>query len=341
MKYRMPKKSITFWFVRYLSACFLWMGLCIHLYAQTVTTPTPLSEKGKTVKVKFSETGITVKAEDIERVTSKEDEVKAHVGKSINEIKSFIVSLEQDVRAMILYRDRLRQGKKDYQGKQANQKYLELMGIEIKAVEEKIDIDNELIETYEDRITVLQDHQKVYSDQVVLLKSIFMLDDAVSVTPYDAAPVIWEDIDVVTSNIIEIQDGIKEKAAVVSFFTNRLKEIIDKAFVDEQNLAKSLKTAIEGSGNGEFTKKLQEKVESVLQWKKAVNEQRIAIFKTRLETSTIRYDTGLQVWKNAEINLSFLEEKLRRLEEKQKQKQKEEELKKKQAELEATKKPRK
>lgn len=124
----MPKKSITFWFVRYLGACFLWTGLCIHLYAQTVTTPTPLSEKGKTVKVKFSETGITVKAEDIERVTSKEDEVKAHVGKSINEIKSFIVSLEQDVRAMILYRDRLRQGKKRLSGQTSKPKVFRING---------------------------------------------------------------------------------------------------------------------------------------------------------------------------------------------------------------------
>lgn len=318
LKYRTFNKRNTFALGRYLSICFLWTTLCFHLYAQTVETQTPFFEMGKFGKSKLEKTGITVKAEDIEWAKTTEEEVKTNVNKSFEEIKSIIVSLEQDAKAMGIYRDRLQQDRKDYQSKEANQKFLELLGIEIEIVKEKIDIDNELIETYEDRITVLHNQSKVYADQVVLLTSIFKLEDAISTTPYDATPTIRKEIDITKSKIIEMQDGIKEKASVVSFFTNRLKEIRDKAFIDEQNLAKRLKSVKEGIGDDELTKKLQEKIDSILLWKKAVNEHRISIFKTRLETSEIRYAVGLQVWKNAGINAAFLEEKLRRLEEKQK-----------------------
>lgn len=335
LKSRMLNKKITFVMVQYLSICFLWTGLCFHLYADTAGTLAPLSEKGKIGKGKPDEAGITVKAEDIEQAMISENEVKAHVSKAIDEKKSFIVSLEQDAKAMGIYRDRLQQAKKDYQSGDANPKFLELLNREIEVVKEKIDIDNEQIETYEDRIAVLHDQSKVYSEQVVLLKSILTLEASISTTPYDAVPMIRKEIDIAESCIVEIQDGIKEKASVVSFFTNRLKEIRDKAFVDEQNLAKNLKSVKEGIEDSELTKKLQEQIDRILLWKKAVNEQWITIFKTRLETSKIRYDVALQAWKNAEINAAFLAEKVRRLEEGQK----EEELKKKQAELEVTKKP--
>jgi hypothetical protein len=82
-----------------------------------VRTPTPFSEKGKTGKEKLDESGITVKAEDIEQARTAEEEVKASVNKAIGEIKSLIVSLEQDAKVMTIYRDRLQQEKKDYQGK--------------------------------------------------------------------------------------------------------------------------------------------------------------------------------------------------------------------------------
>lgn len=319
LKFGTINKRIPLVLLHYLSICFLWTCLCLHLYAHAAGTPDPLSEKEKTGKVNLDESGITVKAEDIEQARTTEEEVKANVNKAIGEIKSLIVSLEQDATAMTIYRDKLRQEKKDYQGRNINPKFLELLDREIAVVKEKIDIDNEQAETYEDRITVLQDRSKVYSDQVVLLKSIVKLEDAITMTPYDTAPMIRQEIDIAQNRIVEIQDGIKEKASVVSFFTDRLKEIRDKAFVDEQNLATSLKSVKEGIRDDELTKKSQEKIDSILLWEKAVNEQRITIFKTRLETSKIRYDVGLQVWKNTEINAAFLEEKLRRLEEKHKE----------------------
>jgi hypothetical protein len=284
-----------------------------------VRTPTPFSEKGKTGKEKLDESGITVKAEDIEQARTAEEEVKASVNKAIGEIKSLIVSLEQDAKVMTIYRDRLQQEKKDYQGKNINPKFLELLDREIAVVKEKIDIDNEQAETYEDRITVLQDRSKVYSDQVVLLKSIVKLEDAIPMTPYDTTPMIWQEIDIARNRIVEIRDGIKEKTSVVSFFTNRLKEIKDKIRIDEQNFVENLKSLKEGIDDDELRKKLEEKIDSILLLKRAVNEQWVTIFKTRLETSKIRYDVALQAWKNAELNAAFLAEKARRLEEKQKE----------------------
>ncbi|KXK30847.1 MAG: hypothetical protein UZ01_01206 [Candidatus Brocadia sinica] len=309
-------KRNIFMLVHYLSIYFLWSGLCFPANAQTVKTPTHLSEKEKTGKVKLDESVITVKAEDIEHARKNEEEVEARVGNAIREIKSFIRSLEQDTKAKEIYRDRLQQDKKDYQSRNINPKFFELLDREITVMKEKIDINNEQIETYEDRITVLHDQTKVYSDLVVLLTLIAQLEEDISMTPSDTAPIIHKEVDIAKNYIAEIQDGIKEKESVVSFFTNRLKEIRDKIFVDEQNLAKDLKSVQEGIENDKLLGKLQENIDRILLWKKAVNEQWVMIFKTRLETSKIRYDIALQAWKNAELNAAFLAEKARRLEEK-------------------------
>jgi hypothetical protein len=309
------RKSISFAFAPYFSICFSWLCLCPHGYTQT----TGISEERKADKIKFDETDIPVKAEDIEQARINEEEIKTRVSKSIEEIKSLIAHLEQDAKTTGIYLDKLRQEKKDYQGRDVNPKFLELLDREIEVVKEKIDIDHEQIETYEDRITVLHDQLKVYAGLVVLLESIIKLEDSISTIPYDEAPAIRKEADVAKSYIIEIQDSIKEKEAVVSFFTNRVNEIKDKARIDEQNLARYLKSMKEGIGDEKPAGKLQEKIDSILRWKKTVNEQRITIFQTRLETSRIRYDVGLQAWKNAELNAAFLAEKARRLEERQKE----------------------
>ncbi len=309
------KKSISFAPVHYLIICFLWIYLCLPVYAQTAVIP----EKEKTGKIQFDETGITVKAEDVERAQINEEEVKAGVGKSIQEIRAFIRGLEDDVKAMNNYRDRLLQEKKGYQESGESHAFVELLEREIEGVKEKIDRDNEQIETYEDRITVLQNQLKVNADLVALLTRIGALEDEILMTPDDAAPMIRKETDSAKDYIAEIQESIKEKEAVVSFFTSRLKEIRDKTRNDEQNLAKELISVKEGRRNDELSRKLQEKIDSIVLLKKAVSEQWVTIFKTRLETSKIRYDIGLQAWKNAELNAAFLAEKARRLDERLKE----------------------
>jgi len=235
-KYRMHIKRNTFVVVSSLCIGFLYTGFCFHVNAQTIETPS------------FKEAIIRVKAEDIESAVIKEEEIKAEAGKAIDEIKSFIGSLEQEAKTITFSRERLKQEKKDFQRQTGRQKYSELFDKEIGTMKEKIDIDNEQIETYEDMITVLHDQSKVYSDQLMHLMSIFTLDDGVPITPYHTVSQIQKEIDAAKDRIVEIQDDVKEKALVVSFFTNRLKEIIEQAFVDNDNLAKDLKSEREGTG---------------------------------------------------------------------------------------------
>jgi len=332
LKYTMLKKRNIFTFVPfsekgfalYLSIFFLWMGLCIDARAQTI-------EK-KDVEINLSGIGITVTTEDIKKARLKEEEVKTNVAKSMDEINSYISSLERDVKAMDAYLERLRQEKMDYLGKEVSQKLLELLDKELAIVKEKIDIDNEQIETYKDRIEVLRDQSKAYDEIVVLLKSILRLEETL-LTSHEQVPIVRKETDIAKSYITAVQASIKEKESVISFFTNRLEEIKAKVSEDESNLAKyleSLKTEIEDT---ELVNTIQEKIDSILQWKKAIGAQWITIFETRLGTSRIRYDKAQQELKNAEFNAAFLAEKAKRLEERLRA----EELIKKQAELEAAK----
>lgn len=306
-KYRMHIKRNTFVVVSSLCIGFFYTNFCFYGDAQTLETPS------------FQEAIIRVKAEDIDSAVIKEKEMKAEADKAVDETKSFLKDLAQEAQTITISRERLKQEKKELQKRTGNQTYSELLDREIDAMKEKITIDNEQIEAYEDMIAVLQDQSKAYSDQITYLLLIFTLDDEIAVTPYHTISLIQKEIDTAKDQIVEIQDGVKEKALVVSFFTNRLKEITEQAFVDNDNLAKDLKSEREGTGDNEQRKILQDKMESILKWKRAVNEQRITLFKTRLETSKIRYSVGLQTWKNAELHAAFLAEKARRFEEKQKE----------------------
>ncbi|MCF6154927.1 MAG: mechanosensitive ion channel [Candidatus Brocadia sp.] len=310
--------------VLYLGICFFWLGCCIDIQAQTI-------EK-KEVEVKLSEMGVKVTTDDIEKARIKDEEVKTNVAKSMDEIKSSISNLERDRKAMDAYLERLRQEKEDYLGKGISQKFLELLDKEIDIVKEKIDIDNEQIETYEDRIEVLHDQSKAHDEIVVLLKSILGLEETL-LTSHEQVPIVKKEADIAKSYITAVQAGIKEKESVISFFTNRLEEIKAKVSEDERNLAEYLDTLKSEIGDTELTNTIQEKIDSILLWKKAIGAQWIAIFETRLGTSRIRYDKGLLELKNAEFNAAFLAEKATRLEERLRS----EELAKKQAELEAAK----
>ncbi|MFN3531290.1 MAG: mechanosensitive ion channel domain-containing protein [Candidatus Brocadia sp.] len=308
----------------YLSICFFWLGLCIDIQAQTV-------EK-KDVEIKLSETGVIVTAEDFKKAKTKEEEVKTNVAKSIEEINSSIANLERDIKTMNTYLESLQEERIDYHGKGVSQKFIELLDEEIAVVKEKIDLDNEQIETYKDRIEVLHDQSKAYDEIVVLLKSILRLEETL-LTSHEQVPIVRKEADIAKSYITAVQAGIKEKESVISFFTNRLEEIKVKVSEDEKNLAKyleSLKTEIEDT---ELVNRIQEKIDSILLWKKAIGAQWITIFETRLGTSKIRYDKAQLELKCAEFNAAFLAEKAKRLEEKLKA----EELIKKQAELEAAK----
>ncbi|MEP9412335.1 MAG: mechanosensitive ion channel [Candidatus Brocadia sp.] len=311
--------------VLYLSICFLWLGLCADVYAQT-------TEK-KDAEIKLSRMGIVLKSEDVEKAKLKAEEVRANVAKSIEEAESLILSLERDVKAMDVYLDNLLQGKKEYQEGEADPKYLELLEKEIGIIKEKIDIDIEQIETYKDRIAALHEQSKAYDELVVLLRAILKLEEAISTT-YDRIPTIKKEADIARGYIAAVQAGIREKESVVSFFTGRLEEIKARVSDDERDLARYLESLKKGINDAELSKKAEEKIDNILLWKKTIGAQWITIFETRLGTSRFRYDKALQELKNAEYNAAFLAEKARRLEELQSA----EELKKKQEDLDAAKK---
>ncbi|OHC06933.1 MAG: hypothetical protein A3K50_02050, partial [Planctomycetes bacterium RIFOXYD12_FULL_42_12] len=117
-------------------------------------------------------------------------------------------------------------------------------------------------------------------------------------------------------------------------FTQELQDIKVRIAAKEQEFVNDLESLKVKIREDSVAKASQEKVNSIVAWKKAVNAQWVTIFEKRLETAKIRHDESIQSLKNAEFNSAFLAEKARRLEERIKA----EELKKKQAELEAAKK---
>lgn len=310
--------------VLYLTACIVWLCPCVNAQIQN-------TEK-KDVEIRLSEIGVTVKPEDIEKAKIKEEEIKLTVAKSIDAIRSFISDLERDAKAMETHRDKLLQERNNYLSLGANSKYLEVLDKELAVVKEKIDIDNEQIETYKDRIEVLQDQSKAYDEVVILLKSILRLEET-RLTSTEQVPLVKKEADIAKSYIAAVHAGIKEKESVISFFKGRLEEIKIKVSEDEKALAKYLESLKTEIGDTELATTVQKKIDSILLWEKAIGDQWITLFETRLGTSKIRYDKALLELKCAEFNTAFLIEKGKRLEEKLKT----EELIRKQAELEAAK----
>ncbi len=316
-----PKSRLT----RCLGVCLLLLGLCASIQAQTVGK--------KESEIKHSKMGVMVTTEDLENARMKEEEVKANTTKSIDEINSSISYLERDMKVMSAYQERLQREKKDYLGKSVSQIFLGLLEKELVIVKEKIDVDNEQIETYKDRIEALHNQSKVCSEAVVLLKSILRLEETL-LTSNEQASFVRKEADIAKSYITALQAGIKEKESALSFFTNRLGEFKAKQSEDERDLTKYIESLKKEIGDTEFAPVVQEKIESIFLWKKTISAQWIKIFETRLGTADIRYNKVLLELKNAELNAAFLAEKAKRLEERMKA----EELIGKQAELKAAKK---
>ena len=312
-------------FIVSLSVCLLW--LCTYVNAQTQ------SPEKMDIEIKLSEKGVIVTEEDFKKAKIRDEAVKVTVSKSIEEINSSIANIERDVKTMSIHLENLKQEKIDYAGKDVRQKFLELLDKEIAIVQEKIAVDYEQIETYKDRIEVLRDQSKAHDEIVVLLKSILGLEETL-LTSHEHAPIVKKEAEIAKNYITAVQAGIKEKESVIVFFTNRLEEIKLKVSEDERNLATYLESFKTEIADKERVATLQEKIESILLWKKAIAAQWITIFEIRLGTSKIRYDKTLMELKNAEFNAAFLAEKAKRLEKKVKT----EELAKKQEELDAAKK---
>ncbi|NUN23378.1 MAG: mechanosensitive ion channel [Candidatus Jettenia caeni] len=321
----MSKKN-TFPLARYFSICFLLIvGSSLGVLAQT-------PEK-KSDEVKSAEIGIKVESEDVEKARLKAEEIKAIVDKSMEENESLISDLQRDRDTTMVYLKRLQQDKKTYQTEGENPKFLQLLDKEIDIIKEKLNVSDEQIETYEDQITALQNQLKAYTDQVALLETIAKLEEIIAVTPFDQALVVKKELDIAKGYIATVHASLKERDTIVSFFTHELEDVKVRVSDREKDLIKDLELQKKDISDEELLKKIQEKIDSIIVWRKAIGAQWIVIFKTRLGTAKVRYDQIIQILKNAELNIAFLAEKANRLEEKLRS----EELKKKQAELEAAK----
>lgn len=308
----------------YLSICLLCIGLFCNTQAQSM--------ENRDIEIKLTEMGVTVTTEDIKKARIKNEEVKTNVAKSIDEINSSLAKIERDIKVMDAYSERLHREKMDYVDKEVTQKFIELLDKELAIVKEKIDIDNEQIETVEDRIEVLHYQSKAYDELVVLLLSILRLEETL-LTSREQVPIVKKEADIAKSYITAVQASIKEKESVISFFTSRLEEIKAKVSEDERKLAKELESFKTATGDKELVNAIQEKIDSILLLKKTIAAQWITIFETRLGTSRIRHDIAQMELKKAELNAAYLVEKVTRLEERLRA----EELTKRQAELEVAK----
>ncbi len=334
MKYRMLNKRNTFTRVRYLYICFLWIGLCLNLHAQTIEIPTSLPEQGKVDEIKLTEAGITVKSEDIEKAKTKADEVKITIDISIGEIESVISNLESDAETTDIYLAGLQRDKKDYQAGEGNPSFSKLLDKELEIVKQKVNVDNEQIPADKDQVAALQNQSKIYADRVSLLGSVIKLAETVTVTPFEQATTARKEADIAKSYLAAVQASLKEKETLVSNLGAELEKVNAGTSGKEQDLAKDLALLKTEIKDDKLIKKAQEKINNILSWQKAINAQWITLFKTKLETAMILHDEAVQALKNAELNAAFLAEKAKRLEEKLKA----EEVKKKHAELEAAKK---
>ena len=325
LNYTSHKKNIKAILAQSLGICILWILMCFDLHAQTIEI--------NTGEIKLAE-GIIVKTEDIETAQIKTEEIKTTQDKYIKETELLISNLDSDAETTAIYLEELQWSKNIYQTKEISPEFLELLDNELGIVKQKIDADTEQIQAYKDQITAFQNRSKVYADWVMLLSSAVKLAETIAVTPSDQFSTTKKEADIAKGFITAAQANLKEKETLVSHFTQELQDIKVRIAAKEQEFVNDLESLKVKIREDSVAKASQEKVNSLVAWKKAVNAQWVTIFEKRLETAKIRHDESIQSLKNAEFNSAFLAEKARRLEERIKA----EELKKKQAELEAAKK---
>jgi small-conductance mechanosensitive channel len=319
--YILEKKRNIFPFLFYFSICFWCVNFCISARVQAS-------------EIRIAELGITVRSEDVEKAKIKTEEIRSHVEKTIHELESVRSDLKNDIESANAEFEELRQESRAYRVSGINPKFFEFLNKELAVFRERIDADKELIETYEDQIAALQRQLRAYTDQVALLESILRVEEVTKTMSYDRIPIMEREFDVAKSYTITSQASLKERDAIVSFFTHELEDVKQRTSDREQSLIKELELMKAEIDDPELIKIVEEKIENILHWRRSVNAKWVTIFQTRLKTARIRYDQALQIMKNADLNVAFLAEKISRLEKKQRS----EELEKKQVELESARK---
>jgi len=287
-----------------LSVCLLWINK--PLYAQP--SGVGMSEGARV--------GITITSKDVALAQKMADEIKASIDKSISEINLSIGALQDSTGTITTLFEGLKNDKVRSEQEHQHPVFIEILEKELKVIEQNINVNAELISVYKDSVGVYQGLAKVYDDRVSLLESGITLPDNVVEMPVAQISSVKKEADVAKDYISSSQSNMKEKEALVLFFTQELEDVRGRLASREEDVARDLELQVKAvDGNSALASMVREKATGILLRQKAVDAQWITIFKTRLETTKIRYDKAVQSLKNAELNADLLMEKSHRLEE--------------------------
>lgn len=261
-------------------------------------------------------TGITIKPEDVALAQKMAGEIKAGIDKSICDINLSLSELQGNTGALTALFDGLKKDKERFEQEHQHPALIEMLEKELKVVEQNVNVNAELIAVYKDAVSAHQSLAKVYDDRVSLLKSGITLSENVAELPAAMISTMKKEADVAKDYISLSQINMKDKEALVSFFTQELEDVKERLSGRVEEVARSLELLVkEVAGNDELVSRMSEKAKDVLFRQKAVNDQWVTVFKIRLETTKVRYDKAVLSLKNAELNADLLMEKSYRLQE--------------------------
>ncbi|MBI5309229.1 MAG: hypothetical protein HZB37_13100, partial [Planctomycetes bacterium] len=288
----------------FFSICLL--GVNTPLYAQPAGV----------VMTEGAATGITIKSEDVELAQKMADEIKAGIDKSIRDINFSIGELQDNTGTITALFEGLKKDKERFEQEHQHPAFIEMLEKELKVIEQNVNVNSELIAVYKDSVSAHQGLAKVCDDRVSLLKSGITLSENVAEMPAAQISTIKKEADVAKDYISLSQINMKDKEALVLFFTQELEDIKERLAGRMEDIARNLELLVkEAAGNDELVRRMREKAKDVLSWQKAADGQWITVFKTRLETTKVRYDKAVQSLENAELNANLLKEKFHRLQE--------------------------
>ncbi|MEK6622929.1 MAG: hypothetical protein AABZ13_10635, partial [Planctomycetota bacterium] len=269
-----------------------------------------------TVMTAGAGTGITIKSEDVALARKMADEIKAGIDKSIRDINRSLSQLQGNTGTLTAFFEGLKKDKEHFEQEHQHPAFIEMLEKELKVIEQNGNVNAELAAVYKDAVSAHQGLAKVYDDRVSLLESGITLPDNVAEMPAALMSTMKKEADVAKDYISLSQINMKDKEALVLFFTQELEDVKERLAGRVEDVASSLELLVkEAAGNDELVSRMREKAKDVVSRQKAVNDQWVTVFKSRLETTKVRYDKAVLSLKNAELNADLLKEKSHRLQE--------------------------
>ena len=182
----------------------------------------------------------------------------------------------------------MKKDKEHFEQEHQHPAFIEMLEKELKVIEQNGNVNAELAAVYKDAVSAHQGLAKVYDDRVSLLESGITLPDNVAEMPAALMSTMKKEADVAKDYISLSQINMKDKEALVLFFTQgagrRQKRLAGRV----EDVASSLELLVkEAAGNDELVSRMREKAKDVVSRQKAVNDQWVTVFKSRLETTKV------------------------------------------------------